>query len=115
MIPKNVICLRLDGTAEEVERLYAKTFPDSSVGSVLRAPGDCPNSRQGLGLTVESTVIGVACLALNKGPQLSHSEAFSFQVLATDQAATDRCGDALVRHGGIESECGRCKDRVGVS
>lgn len=112
---KNVICLWFDGTAEEAARFYAETFPDSSVGRVLRAPGDYPAGRQGQVLTVEFTVIGVACLGLNGGPQFSHSEAFSFQVITADQAETDRYCDALLTHGGIEGACGWCKDRWGVS
>ena len=37
---KNTICLWYDGDAEDAARFYAKTFPDSSVGAVHRAPGD---------------------------------------------------------------------------
>jgi hypothetical protein len=37
---KNTICLWYDRDAEEAARFYAKTFPDSSVGAVHRAPGD---------------------------------------------------------------------------
>ena len=39
---KNTICLWYDGDAEDAARFYAKTFPDSSVGAVHRAPGDFP-------------------------------------------------------------------------
>jgi predicted 3-demethylubiquinone-9 3-methyltransferase (glyoxalase superfamily) len=35
---KNTICLWYDRDAEEAARFYAETFPDSSVGSVHRAP-----------------------------------------------------------------------------
>ena len=44
---KNTICLWYDGAAEDAARFYAKTFPDSSVGAVLRAPGDFPSGKQG--------------------------------------------------------------------
>lgn len=37
--PKNTICLWFNGGAEEAARFYAETFPDSSVGRILRAPG----------------------------------------------------------------------------
>ena len=82
---KNTICLWYDGDAEEAARFYAKTFPDSSVGAVHRAPGDFPSGKKGDVLTVEFTVMGVPCLGLNGGPAFKHSEAFSFQV-ATAQA-----------------------------
>ena len=77
---KNTICLWYDGDAEEAARFYAKTFPDSSVGAVYRAPGDYPSGKKGDVLTVEFTVMGIPCLGLNGGPAFKHSEAFSFQV-----------------------------------
>ena len=42
---KNTICLWYDGDAEDAARFYAKTFPDSSVGAVHRAPGDFPSGK----------------------------------------------------------------------
>ncbi|HUL45750.1 MAG TPA: VOC family protein [Steroidobacteraceae bacterium] len=112
---RNVICLWYDGTAEEAARFYARTFPDSAVTAVRRAPGDYPNGKQGQVLTVEFTVLGVACLGLNGGPAFKHSEAFSFQILTEDQAETDRYWNAIVDNGGAESQCGWCKDRWGLS
>jgi len=109
--PKNTICLWYDGGAEEAARFYAQTFPDSSVGAVLRAPGDFPSGKQGDVLTVEFTVVGIPCLGLNGGPIFKHSEAFSFQVATSDQAETDRYWDAIVGNGGEESVCGWCKDK----
>jgi hypothetical protein len=43
---KNTICLWYDGNAEDAARFYAKTFPDSSVGAVHRAPGDFPSGKK---------------------------------------------------------------------
>ena len=48
---KNTICLWYDRDAEAAARFYAETFPDSSVGAVLRAPGDFPSGKQGDVLT----------------------------------------------------------------
>ncbi|MBM0104704.1 VOC family protein [Steroidobacter sp. S1-65] len=112
---KNVICLWYDGTAEEAARFYAETFPNSAVTAVHSAPGDFPGGKQGQALTVEFTVLGVACLGLNGGPIFKHSEAFSFQVITEDQAETDRYWNAIVGNGGAESVCGWCKDKWGVS
>ena len=50
---KNTICLWYDGDAEGAARFYAKSFPDSSVGAVHRAPGDFPSGKKGDVLTVE--------------------------------------------------------------
>jgi predicted 3-demethylubiquinone-9 3-methyltransferase (glyoxalase superfamily) len=112
---KNTICLWYDGDAEDAARFYAETFPDSSVGAVLRAPGDYPSGKEGEVLTVEFTVMGIPCLGLNGGPAFKHSEAFSFQVATLDQAETDRYWNAIVGNGGQASECGWCKDKWGLS
>lgn len=112
---KNTICLWYDHDAEEAARFYARTFPDSAVGAVQRAPSDFPGGKAGSVLTVEFTVCGVACLGLNGGDAFRHSEAFSFQIATEDQAETDRYWDAIVGNGGAESACGWCKDRWGLS
>ena len=115
MIAKNTICLWYDGTALEAAQFYARTFPDSSVGAVHRAPGDFPSGKEGQVLTVDFTVCGIPCLGLNGGPMFKHSEAFSFQIATDDQAETDRLWNAIVDNGGQESDCGWCKDKWGLS
>ncbi|QEY13336.1 VOC family protein [Cellvibrio sp. KY-YJ-3] len=112
---KNIICLWYVDDAEAAAQFYAETFPNSSVGSVFRAPGDYPSGKQGDVLTVEFTVMGIPCLGLNGGDTFTHSEAFSFQVSTVDQAETDRYWHAIVNNGGAESECGWCKDKWGLS
>ena len=114
-IAKNTICLWFERDAAGAAEFYARTFPDSSVGAVHRAPGDFPSGKQGDVLTVEFTVMGIPCLGLNGGPAFKHSEAFSFQVATEDQAETDRFWNAIVGNGGQESECGWCKDKWGIS
>ena len=115
MTSKNTICLWYDGAAVDAANFYAKTFPDSAVGAVMRAPGDFPDGKQGDVLTVEFTVVGIPCLGLNGGPQFKQSEAFSFQIATDDQRETDRLWNAIVGNGGQESACGWCKDRWGLS
>lgn len=112
---KNTICLWYDRGAEEAARFYAATFPNSTVGAVHRAPSDYPSGKKGDVLTVEFTVLGVACLGLNGGPAFKQSEAFSFLVTTEDQAETDRYWNAIVDDGGEESMCGWCKDKWGLS
>ena len=112
---KNTVCLWFNGGAEVAARFYAATFPDSSVGTVYRAPGDYPSGKQGDVLTVEFTVMGIPCLGLNGGPAFTQSEAFSFQVATVNQAETDRYWHAIVGNGGQESACGWCKDKWGLS
>ena len=97
---KNTICLWYDHDAEEAARFYARTFPDSTVGAVHRAPSDFPSGKAGDVLTVEFTVCGVPCLGLNGGPVFKHNKAFSFQIATDDQAETDRYWNAIVGSGG---------------
>ena len=115
MTSKNKICLWYDGAAVEAANFYAKTFPDSAVGTIMRAPADYPDGKQGNVLTVEFTVVGIPCIGLNGGSLFKHNEAFSFQIATDDQAETDRLWNAIVSHGGQESECGWCKDKWGLS
>ncbi len=44
---KNTICLWYNHDAEEAARFYARTFPDSTVGAVQRAPSDFPGGKAG--------------------------------------------------------------------
>ncbi|RZT42141.1 VOC family protein [Cupriavidus agavae] len=115
MTSKNTICLWFDGEAEAAANFYAKTFPDSRVTAVHRAPSDYPSGKEGDVLTVDFTVAGIPCVGLNGGPYFKHSEAFSFQIATDDQEETDRLWNAIVGNGGQESECGWCKDRWGLS
>jgi 2-polyprenyl-6-hydroxyphenyl methylase/3-demethylubiquinone-9 3-methyltransferase len=112
---KSAICLWYDGTAEEAAKFYAKTFPNSAVTGIQRAPGDFSDGKQGQVLGVEFTVAGIPCFGLNGGPAFKHSEAFSFQIITEDQAETDRLWNAVVENGGQESACGWCKDKWGLS
>jgi predicted 3-demethylubiquinone-9 3-methyltransferase (glyoxalase superfamily) len=115
MKQKNTICLWFDKDAHAAAGFYAATFPNSGVTSVFKAPADFPGGKAGDVLTVEFTVLGIPCLGLNGGPRFRQSEAFSFQIATDDQEETDRYWNAIVGNGGMESECGWCKDRWGVS
>ena len=112
---KNTICLWYNHNAEEAANFYARTFPDSRVIAVHRAPADYPGGKAGQVLTVDFTVCGVACMGLNGGDVFKHSEAFSFQLATSDQAETDRYWNAIIENGGMASACGWCKDKWGLS
>lgn len=47
MLAKNTICIWYDKDAEDAARFYEKTFPDSKVGRIARAPGDYPSGQEG--------------------------------------------------------------------
>ena len=108
-------CLWFDGNAEEAARFYARTFPDSHVGKVLRAPRDYPAGKTGDVLTVEFTVLGMNFVGLNGGSNFTFNEAVSFQVYTEDQAETDRYWEVVISDGGQPGPCGWCKDKFGLS
>ena len=114
-MPRIRPCLWFDGNAEEAARFYAATFPDSSVDSVERAPGDYPAGKEGDVLVVTATILGMPFMLLNGGPEFRFDEAVSFQVATRDQEETDRYWSAIVGNGGEESACGWCRDRFGLS
>jgi predicted 3-demethylubiquinone-9 3-methyltransferase (glyoxalase superfamily) len=103
------------GEARKAAEFYAATFPDSHVGSAMRAPSDFPGGEAGEELTVEFTVLGQSFVGLNGGPTFKANEAVSFMVLTDSQEETDRYWDAITNNGGEESACGWCKDRWGFS
>ncbi|MCO5399197.1 VOC family protein [Ralstonia soli] len=115
MVSKNTVCLWYDGDALNAANFYAKTFPDSKVIAVHRAPSDYPAGKEGDVLTVEFTVAGIPCIGLNGGPEIKHNQAFSFQIATDDQEETDRLWNAIVSNGGHANVCGWCQDKWGLS
>lgn len=110
-----LVCLWYESGAEDAARFYAATFPATTLDGVHRAPADSPSGKAGDVLTVEFTVMGIPCIAINGGTAFRQSEAFSFQIATDTQEETDRYWNAIVDNGGEESQCGWCRDRWGVS
>jgi dihydrofolate reductase len=105
------------------ELIHSKATPSGIILNTYKVAGplksdsldDYPVGKKGQVLTVEFSVLGIPCLGLNGGLEFPHSEAFSFQIATKDQKETDRYWNAIVGNGGVESMCGWCKDRWGLS
>lgn len=102
--------LWFDTEALDAARFYVELFPGSCLGDISYYRADAQHP-EGSVLTVEFDLFGKPFAALNGGPQITHSEAVSFQVSCDSQGDVDRLWDALVVNGGSESMCGWCKDR----
>lgn len=112
-----VPCLWFDDQAEGFAQFATELFPDSRITFVSHYPEGMENPSgkpPGSVLTVEFELAGRPFTALNGGPHLQLTDAFSIQVMCKDQAEIDHYWDALAR-GGSHGPCGWLKDRFGVS
>lgn len=106
--------LWFDTEALDAAKFYVDLFPGSRLGDISYYPADAQRPA-GSVLTVEFELFGRPFAGLNGGPEFSHSEAVSFQVMCETQEDVDLIWDTIVSNGGTESMCGWCKDRWGIS
>lgn len=113
--------LWFDGNAQEAVDYYVSVFPDGKIISTEYYPtsteeglADFQLELAGKVLTVEFELFGTRFLAINAGPEFTHSEAVSFAVPCKDQAELDYFWERLSAHPENE-QCGWCKDRFGLS
>ena len=104
--------------AQEAVEYYIDTFENSRVIKTSYYPTegleDFQKEFSGKVLTVEFELNGQRFVAINAGPEFSHSEAVSFLVSCKDQAEIDYYWDKLSAVPEAE-QCGWCKDKFGIS
>lgn len=113
--------LWFNGNAKEAVDYYMSVFKDGRViktdyypNSVEEGLADFQVSLAGDVLTIEFEILGTRFVAINAGPEFSHSEAVSFLVPCKDQAEIDYYWSKLSAVPESE-QCGWCKDQFGIS
>lgn len=113
--------LWFNGNAQEAADYYVSVFPDGKIigmeyypNSVEDGLADFQLELAGKVLTVEFELLGTRFVAINAGPELTHSEAVSFAVPCKDQAEIDYFWEKLSAVPESE-QCGWCKDKFGLS
>lgn len=102
-------CLWFAKDGEAAARFYTSVVTNSAIESVMRPSPEAP------ALVVNFTLNGVPFMALNGGPQYTHSPAASILVQTCDQVETDQLWNALIADGGKPGRCGWLVDRFGIS
>ncbi|MCA1983718.1 VOC family protein [Nocardioides nematodiphilus] len=108
-------CLWFDGTALPAAELYAALIPNSRITHVSHWSPGMNAGVAGEVMTVLFELDGRPYRALNGGPGITPSEAYSFDLTVETQEEIDRYVAALTADGGEVGPCGWLKDRFGYS
>jgi predicted 3-demethylubiquinone-9 3-methyltransferase (glyoxalase superfamily) len=95
-------CLWFDGQARAAADFYCTIFPNSKIINDS-------------GMVVNFELNGQYFMGLNGGDTFQFNEAVSFVIPCKDQAEIDHYWFKLIADGGVESQCGWCKDKFGLS
>ncbi|WP_199732038.1 VOC family protein [Cellulomonas triticagri] len=107
--------LWFDDQAEQAAALYTSLVPNSRVTATSTYPEGSPGGVAGSVMSVSFELDGLPVEALNAGPEVRFTEAFSFHVSVVTQDEVDALWDGLIAGGGEPSQCGWLKDRFGLS
>jgi predicted 3-demethylubiquinone-9 3-methyltransferase (glyoxalase superfamily) len=105
--------LWFDHNFEAAAKFYTSVFPNSRIEDLNRST-DAGPGEPGAILSGTFVLDGTRFIGINGGPQFPFSEAVSFTIYCKDQDEVDYYWDRLT-DGGVESQCGWCKDRFGLS
>ncbi|KXK00670.1 MAG: 3-demethylubiquinone-9 3-methyltransferase [Parcubacteria bacterium OLB19] len=107
------------GNAKEAVEFYLSVFPEGKVITTSYYPTegllDFQKDFAGMELAIYFELFGQQFVAINAGDEFTFNEAVSFNISCKDQAEIDYYWDRLTSDGGVESVCGWCKDKYGLS
>jgi predicted 3-demethylubiquinone-9 3-methyltransferase (glyoxalase superfamily) len=110
-------CLWFDHQAEEAVNFYVSMLTNSKIGSISRygeAGAEASGRPTGTAMTVTFQLEGQEFMVSNGGLMFTFSPAISFVVRCETQDTVDELWEKL-SEGGETHECGRLKDKYGVS
>ncbi len=118
--------LWFDNNAEEAMNFYVNTFnngptnrEESKILNIKYYPTGMTEEHminmEGKVLTGVFLLEGQKFMCLDGGPLFKPNESVSFLVDCADQTEVDYFWDTITKNGGMESECGWCKDKYGFS
>jgi len=116
LIPSFMFICDNAGKAEEAMNFYSSIFPASSIDSIFRyGPGE--QDVEGTISHAEFRLVHQTFIALDSSldHQFAFNDGVSLMVSCKDQEEVDYYRNKLARDGGQEVQCGRCKDKYGVS
>ena len=107
------------GNAEEAVAFYLSIFPGGKIASTSYYPTegllDFQKPFAGKVLAISFELFGQSFVAINAGDEFTFNEAVSFNISCKDQEEIDYYWEKLTADGGVESVCGWCKDKYGLS
>lgn len=121
VVPTLMFIHQNNGKAKEAMELYTQTFPNSSIGNILKygdggeghpIPEPAENV-QHANFTIDGYML--FCMDNSYDHQFDFNEGISLVVMTDDQEQTDHYWNALTSNGGNESMCGWLKDKYGLS
>ena len=95
-------CLWFDGQAKAAAEFYCTIFKNSKINEESQ-------------MVVRWELNGKQFMGLNGGPQFKFNAAVSFVIECETQIEIDHYWNNLISNGGVEGQCGWCKDQFGVS
>lgn len=118
LVPSFMYTWANNGRAQEAMDLYTSIFPASKIDFVRKygeqsGAQDDPNHIA----HAEFKLVNQTFIAQESGldHKFTFNDGISLLVSCADQAEVDRYRNALTADGGQEVQCGRCKDKFGVS
>lgn len=121
IIPTFMFIHQNNGKAVEAMELYTHTFPNSTIGNIVRygeGSEGHPNPEPTKNIQhahFEINGYSLFCMDNSYDHPFDFNEGISMVVMTDDQEQTDHLWNALTSDGGRESMCGWLKDKYGFS